>query len=370
MIDFYLFYGVLTGLIPSIHPNNLVNLVPKEHLIEITIVHSFINFIPNILFLIPDVYTVTSLNSSQIFYKRGLAFYALILSGISSFLAGIFSLIFYLSPFIFFYLNNFYYLTCFILIIPIILPIFLRKSLKNLLIFIFLFFSFYFLISLTKKLNLDYFLPITGLFGLSSVFVFGNRKIIQRLDFKLIKLFFDLNLIRKILAYSILGVLLSIPANVFPLLTPTHLLLLLVFLIKFGLEESIILVSSISTSDFVLSIITKQFYGYSRNFVVSNAVVNNIYYVYLIKLYIFSILIYLLISILFLWINNLLPRVVINIFIIFSIFLPFLINKDLNSILVLLSSGILGYFAIKNNIERISLFNSYLFDYVINFIKR
>ncbi len=365
-----MFYGILTGLVPSIHPNNLVGLISKEYLVGITIIHSFINFIPNILFLIPDVYTITSLNSSQLLYKKGLAFYALLISGVSSFLSGFISLVFYLNPLIFFYLNNFYFLTFLVLLIPIIMSFILRKDRKEFFIFAFLFLTFYLVIFLTKKLNLNYFLPITGLFGLSSVFVFGNKKVVQRVDAYVIKKFLDLAVIRKILAYSILGVLLSIPANVFPFLTPTHLLLLLVFLMKFGLEESVILVSSISTSDFVLSIITKQFYGYSRNYVISNASLDGITIIYLMKIYLIAFLLYLLIAFVFLLVNNFLPRIIVNVFVVLSIFAPFLISKDFNSSLILISSGILGYFAIKNNIERISLFNSYLLDYIINFINR
>ncbi len=361
-IEFTFFYGVLTGLIPSLHPNNLVYFVDRGSLIEIALVHSFINIIPNIYFLVPDVYTITSLNASHQLFKKQEALFVLFVSGLGSLLGGLFSLIFFFYPQIFYYLNETYFLVP-LIFLTILLAGLIQKTWKERLISLILLFLAFLLIKLNESLTKDLFFPLLGFFGLSSVLVYSKTKIKQRNDLlTMIKEKFNSSFAKNIIIFSFLGVVLSLPANTYPLVTPTHFLIFLSLFLKFGLYESIVLVSSLSTSDFVLSVVTKEYFNYSRNFVIQHA--NLISIEKLIFLLFLSFLLLLTVGFLINYLNNNLPRKVVMFLVLLSIFWPFFLDLNFNKLLILILSAVLGFVSLKLNIERINLFNGYLLWYL------
>jgi len=353
------FLGVLTGLIPSLHPNNLVNFINKEYLIPIAILHSFINVIPNIYFLVPDIALLTNLNPIYQFYKEGEALKAVQLSGLASFLGVLFSLVFYEFPFIFLiYKSNYFPLILYLnLLLLSLVKEQLIKTLKSIIILVLSFI-------LIKSYNFffeDKFFLLTGFFGLSSVLTFPKNKIKQKFYF-----FNEIN-IKELVLFSFLGCILAVPANIFPLLTPTHFLITLALLINFNKERSIILVSSMNTSDFILSMITKEYFLFSRNYVIKEGFLLTkkeiLIYSFL------SFLILLLISFLINFLHNKIDRKVLNIFIFLSILWPIFLDLSLVKILFLILSSFLGFLCLKWEIERINLFNSYIIEYCFYLIK-
>jgi TctA family transporter len=356
-MDFNLnfFWGLITGLIPSLHPNNLVNFVDKENLIPIAILHSFINIIPNVYFLVPDIETITNLNPIYQFYKEGNALKAIQISGLASLLGAFISLIFYYFPFIFLIYKTHFFK--FILYINLILLSVIKETFnKSVLTLILLIISFLTLKIYTFFEN-DYFFLLTGFFGLSSVLTFPKQKIKQKFHF-----FKGINY-KNLIVYSFLGSLLAIPANIFPLITPTHFLIMFSLLLVFDKEKSIIIASSMNTSDFILSVITKEYLGFSRNFVVSNASTIKTEEIIIYSLLSFIILIAF--SFLINYIYNIVNRKVLLILILTSIIWPLFLDLSLTKIIFLFISAFLGYLCLKLGIERINLFNAYILNYLI-----
>jgi TctA family transporter len=223
----------------------------------------------------------------------------------------------------------------------------------------------YLLIEINYEETKDLFLPLIGFFGLSSLFIFSLNKIEQEIN--LLKLLSHSSIdLRKVLFFSFLGVLLSIPANVYPLTTPTHFLLFLSLFFEIGLYYSIVLVSSMSTADFILSLITKEYFGYSRNYVVSFSNFSfdffNLFFILL-----FSLILLILIGLMITILTNILPRKVILIIVFLSIIWPFFLDLNIWKIFTLLISSFLGFLSLKFGIERINLFNGYLIWYLLNY---
>jgi len=249
------------------------------------------------------------------------------------------------------------------MVLTILLISLIQKTWKERLISLVLLLLAFLLIKLNESLTKDLFFPLLGFFGLSSVLIYSKTKIKQRNDLiTMIKEKFSLNFIKNVLIFSFLGVILSLPANTYPLVTPTHFLIFLSLFLKFGLYESIVLVSSLSTSDFVLSIATKEYFGYSRNFVIQYASLIDIEKLALLLLLSFFLL--LTIGLLVNYLNNKLPRGVILLLILLSIFWPFFLNLNFGKLLILILSAILGFVSLKLSIERINLFNGYLLWYL------
>jgi len=351
------FLGLLTGIIPSLHPNNLVNLVNSEELIPIAILHSFINILPNIYFLVPDINTLINLHPVYQFYKEGKAMKAVYLSGIASFLGVLFSLFFYYFPFVF---SIYYKVDSFQLILYLnllLLSVIKDSLIKTFISFLILLFSFI-TVKTYSYLFEDKFFLLTGFFGLSSVISFPKNKIKQNFYF-----FKEIDL-KETIIFSLLGVLYAIPANIFPLITPTHLLILFSLLIYFNKEKSIILISSMNSSDFVLSIITKEYFSFSRNYVISKGDLISIKEIIIYSF--LSLLILLAFAVFLNYLHNTINRKLLNLIVILSILWPLFLDLSLLKIVFLLFSSLLGFLCLKFGIERIILFNAYIIDYLIS----
>ncbi|ADG12819.1 protein of unknown function DUF112 transmembrane [Methanocaldococcus infernus ME] len=95
--------GIFTGLIPGIHPNNIVALsfifsplLGENYpyfLVSLVITHYFINFIPSALLGVPDDETAMSVLPMHKLTLKGRAYEAIFLAGLGSFLGVIFSLV-------------------------------------------------------------------------------------------------------------------------------------------------------------------------------------------------------------------------------------------------------------------------------------
>ncbi len=185
--------GIITGLLPGIHINlistiivflslSLTPLFPLESLIvfivSMSIVHTFIDFIPSILLGAPDEDSALSVLPGHQLLNEGKAYFAIIYTAYGS-ISAIF-LVLLLTPFFLLVLQFIYpyvqNIMFFILITASFFLIITEKNNKLYAIFIFFLTGFLGIASLNLSINQPLLPLLTGLFGSSSLILSIAKK--------------------------------------------------------------------------------------------------------------------------------------------------------------------------------------------------
>jgi len=373
--------GILTGLIPGIHINlisvfiisNLVfflEFLNKEYLIIFIIVmgtiHSFIDFIPSVLFGVPSPDTALSVLPAHRLVNNGQAYFAIFLSSLGSLIGMIFSFLFMIL--FFFFLSNLYdsikfLIPYFLILILIILILFEDgKNKKFWSIIIVLFSGALGLLVLNSKLFNDPMLPLfTGLFGISTILLsFKNKSKIPSQNFE-IDFKYNSNYLKSSIIAGITSVFASISPGVGNAQAAT---ISSIFFRKMNSQIFIFVISSINTSNYILSFITFYLINKARNgsVIAISQIVEKIS-INEIKLYLIIIFI---VGIIGFFLTLKIGKIIIkNIFkfderkinasiLVFLIFIV-LILGNIYSLLLLLTATFLGLLSISLNVGRVHL---------------
>lgn len=387
--------GIFTGLIPGVH----INLVAMFLLVNISffyiffdnfyliifiivmgVVHSFVDFIPSVLFSVPDPDTALSILPTHRLVIEGKAYQAIFLSSIGSLFGMFFAII--ITPIFFIFLNNFYsFLNKYIWILLLFTIVFLvylenNNSKRFWAIIIILFSSSLGLLVLNSDILFSPLLVIfTGLFGISSIYfsLISKQNNFPKQDFK-IDFKFNLDFFKSILVGGISSTITSISPGLGNAQAGT---LSAVLFKNLNSKQFIIVLSSINTINFILSFLTFYLIGKTRNgsvFVISQ--ISNLIQIKDLILY-FTIIFF--VSIIAFFITLLLGKrlikiiskinfKIINLLILFLlIFIVFYISGFFG-LLVMLASAVLGILCVTLNIKRVHLMSILLVPVILNII--
>ncbi len=386
--------GTITGLIPGIHINLvsmfiLINITyflgffEKEYLVifilAMGVIHTFMDFIPSIIFGVPDSDTSLSVLPAHKLVQEGRAYFALFLSSLGSFMGMIFA--FFVLPIFYLFLDFFYELIkSFVPYILIFIILFLLSFEKGInkkfwAVIIILFSGSLGLFSLNSYLFSNPLLPLfTGLFGISTLYLaLGNQSSIPKqtfdINFKFNKAYF-----KSLLIGGFSAIFASISPGVGNAQAAT---ISSVFFKKITSENFIFVLSSINTINFILSFITFYLIGKTRNgsvLVISKIIgiisINDIK-TYLIIIFFISIIGFFLT----LFIGKILIKNIfkfdekkINLSILIFLFLIVFILTDFYSILLLIAASFLGILAISLNVRRVHLMSILLIPVIFNLL--
>ena len=371
--------GTFTGLAPGIHINLvasivLINFVLLNSFFDINaiiifiivmgVTHSFIDFIPSVLFGVPSEDTILSVMPAHRLVLQGEAYKAIYISAIGS-LYGVFFIIL-ISPIFYFTLEKAYtsiaFIIPYLLIFVILFLIFSEKD-NNLRLwaFIITLFSGCFGLFLLNTYTTDNSMLIlfTGMFGVSGIFysLFENSKLPKQnfeFKFKYSRNFFK--------AISIGGISSSICCISPGIGNAQAASISTAFYKDIDTENFIILTSAINTINFVLSIITFYLITKSRNGAI--VVVAQIAQSITFKQCLFYMLIVLIVSIIGFYFTIYLGKKLINfvsklnmkainISILSFLFLIIYVLTGYIGILMLLTSFFLGVLAVSVGVRRI-----------------
>jgi len=264
--------GVLTGLIPGLHVNNVaiiafslfpfLNLTPVEFsilLISISIVHQFIEFIPTIFLGVPDESTALSILPSHRMMLAGKGIEALNIIAFGCFF-GLFFSLFLLVP-AFLIIPYLYESSRGIIVFVLIAVIFFlilreKKQEKILLAVLVLLVSGYFgLIALNLKIlsaSQVLFPVFAGLFGLSNIIASLQEKVtrIPQDEFILFKIK------KKFFLSALLGAIGGMIIGTLPALSPSQLGVMMYEILGSDIRNFLISVSAINTSDAIFSLVS------------------------------------------------------------------------------------------------------------------
>ena len=386
--------GIITGLVPGIH----INLVGSFILVQIALLtnyfsiemivifiiimsltHTFIDFIPSIVFGVPDSDTTLSVLPGHALVHDGRAYEAVFLSSIGSFFGVIMSV--YMGILFFFALEYVYgsitnIIPYFLLSVIIILILFEKGYDTKFWAFIIILFSggYGLLILNFSLISNPLLLLFTGMFGIATLFHSLNSDDVkfpsQKFDisFKIDKDFFKGTLVGTICAS-----LCSVTPGIGNAQAAT---LASVFMKKLGQEMFIVVLSMINTINFVLSVITLYLINRARN--------GSIYVISQIKEITYTemcvyIGIMLLISFLIFFITIKLSKIIIKIvmklnfriitisIIIFLFILVGYIDK-LIGLIVMIGASFLGLLCILLNVKRVHLMTVLIIPVIFNLI--
>lgn len=283
IILFGIVCGVITGLFPGLHPNLIASLITSYSLyllgffeikiiiifiISMSITNAFINFIPSIVFGIPDENTTISVLPGMKMMLEGNGYEAIFLSTIGSFFGIIFVII--ISPLLFLFLKSTYeYAQKFIpylLIFVIIFLILSEESLNNKFwAFIITCFSagLGMLILNSNIFENNLMVIFTGVFGLSgliySLYEKQNKMPKQEINFNFK---FEKNIFKAIFVGGISSTICSISPGLGNAQAAS---ISSIFFKDIKSRLYIIVTSSINTIDFAISIIAFYLIERARN---------------------------------------------------------------------------------------------------------
>ncbi len=387
--------GIITGLIPGIHINLVAGfiLVNSYYFLEIVnaeilvvfiismgIIHSFVDFIPSVIFGVPDADTTLSVLPAHKLVIEGKAFLAIYLSSLGSLLGAGFA--FLAIPAVFLYLEAVYdmvksFIPYFLIAVVFIL-ISMEKGLnkKFWAIIVVLFSSGFGAFVLNSSFLNDPLLPLfSGLFGLSTIAysLFSESGKIANQSFE-INFKIDFNLIKGLF----LGGIASLICSVSPGLGNAQAAILAsVFMKKMSEKIFLVIVSSINTISFILSFATFYLIERARNgsvFVISQIIDNISIYdmiLYFIIIYVvsaagFFITLYLgKIMIFYVYKLNMFY---INLYVIVLLFIVVVILTGIYGLFVFIASGFLGIICILLEVKRVHLMTVLIIPVVFNLI--
>ncbi len=275
--------GIVTGLIPGVHINLIAGFILSYYLfflnhfsltqlvffiVSMSLVHTFLDFIPSLVFGVPDSDTALSILPGHKLILEGRGFTAIHLSALGSLYGTFFAII--ISPIAFFGIEVFYNLVKefipYILILTIILLILFEKSNNNRFwAFIIVLFSAG-LGSLVLNSNFisDPLLVLfTGLFGVSSLLISLNDKSTkfppQKKNSEVIK---DKNFYKSVGVGGVSASLCSVTPGIGNAQAGT---ISALFFKDLSSQNFIVVLSAINTINFIVSIITFQTISKARN---------------------------------------------------------------------------------------------------------
>lgn len=388
--------GTITGLIPGIH----INLVATTILINITILlnyfnlqqiiifilsmgitHTFIDFIPSILFGVPSSDTALSILPGHKLVLEGKAYKAIYLSSIGSLYGIIFTLL--ITPIFFFGLQATYefvkkYIPYF-LIFTIIILILSEPKLNNkfwaLIITLFAG-SFGMLILNTNLISDPLLILFTGTFGISTIIhsLNQNENSLPEQNYKINDFKLSTNFFKAILIGGTTSSLCSITPGIGNAQAAT---ISALFFKKITSELFIVVISTINTINFALSIITFYLIEKARNgsIVVISQIIETLTFQDL-KTYLTTITIVGLIAFfLTLALGKKLIKTIsklnikkINIYLLLFLLTTIYLLTNIYGLLILISSSFLGILTISLGIRRIHLMSILLIPVIINLL--
>lgn len=266
-----LLLGTLTGLIPGLHINTINQLLMSVNfenitgliivIVSLSLTHTFLDSIPSILVGVPDSSAIVTLPGHKM-VKEGRGKLAIKYTLIGSFFAVFFIAI--LSPILFNFVRVFYVFSknyvVFILIFFILLNINLSKNKWLTLLIIILAGS---LGEISLRFENAMFPMLTGLFGLSSLFVSTNSMIPEQIDEKV-----DINN-KKLLKNSFLSIFSGTLTGTLPGISSSHASVIAMLFNKDeeerNLEDYLVIVGGINTVNFLISIFVLYLFDKARN---------------------------------------------------------------------------------------------------------
>lgn len=387
-------FGTLTGLIPGLHINmiaslmivNLTTLLLYFNKIEISIfilsmaiTHTFLDFIPSIIFGIPSEDTALSILPAHRLTLEGKAYQALFLSSIGSLASIIFLII--LGPIFFLTINSIYPLfqkiTPYILLITILILILTEKKISKIFwaIIITLFAAGLGIIALNSPhAKQPLLILFSGIFGISTLLysLKSNEKLPKQdltIQFKANKNFF-----KSIFVGGLSASFCSITPGIGNSQAAT---LSTLFFKKINTELFIVTLGIINTTNFILSILTFYLINRARNGAI--IAISQIQTTITLNQLILFLIITIITSILAFFLTLKLGKILIQFFtkinqkkfnIIIIILLSTIIISITNffSTLLLIASISLGLLCIHLNIKRVHLMNVLIIPIIINLI--
>ena len=387
--------GVITGLFPGLHPNLIASLITSYSLyltgffeieiiiifiISMSITNAFINFIPSIVFGIPDENTTISILPGMKMMLEGRGYEAILLSSIGSFFGVIFAIL--IIPLLFLFLKSTYkYIQKFIPYLLIFVIIFLIFSEKNLndkfwASIIVCFSAGLGMLLLNSNIFENNLMVIfTGLFGLSgliySLYEKQNKIPKQELNFNFK---FEKNIFKAIFVGGVSSTICSVSPGLGNAQAAS---VSSIFFKDIKSKLYIIVTSSINTIDFVISIIAFYLIERARNgsvYAISQ-IMPKIAFHQLIA-YITLILIVSIVSFfLTLFIGKIILKTVekvnlkvMNICLIIILVVLVYFMSGIYSILALICCIFLGILCVSLEIRRVHLMAVLLFPVIINLI--
>lgn len=387
--------GTITGLIPGIH-NNMVAMFLLVNIsflylfldlnfiiifiITMGVIHSFIDFIPSIIFGVTDVDTSLSMLPTHRLVLNGEGYTAIFLSAIGSLFGMFFS--FLLAPFFYFFLETFYSIIknfiWIVLVLVIILLIFLEDDFNKKFWAFFIVIcsgSFGFLVLNSNLLVSPLLVLFSGIFGVSTLInaLLEKTSSLPEQDFN-IDFKFDFPFFRSIFIGGISAGICSITPGIGNSQAAT---ISSLFFKNISSKLFIVTISAINTVNFILSFLTFYLISKSRNgsvFVISQIVskitFNDILFYFLI-IFIVSIVGFFLTLFLGKRIIKFVFRLnfqYINLSVLVLLFLLVYLISGLYGVFVMIGASSLGLFVILIGISRIHLMSILLIPVIFNLI--
>lgn len=278
-----IFFGILTGLLPGLHPNLIASLILSYSLIlleifeikliiifiiSMSITNSFINFIPSIVFGVPDENTTISILPGMKMMLEGKGYEAIYLSSLGSLFGSLFAII--ITPALFLFLKSTYlqaqkfipYLLIFVIIFLILSEQNLSKKFWAFIIVIFS--SGVGMLLLNSNLFQNNLMIIfTGLFGLAgliySLYEKQNKIPKQEFNFKFV---FEKNIFKAIIVGGISSTICSVSPGLGNAQSSS---ISTIFFKDIKSKLYLIVTSSINTIDFAISIVAFYLIERARN---------------------------------------------------------------------------------------------------------
>ncbi|MDA3856138.1 MAG: tripartite tricarboxylate transporter permease [Candidatus Woesearchaeota archaeon] len=387
-------FGTLTGLIPGLHINmiasliivNLASLLIYFNKTEISILvltmsitHTFVDFIPSIVFGIPSEDTALSVLPAHRLTLEGKAYQALFLSSIGSLASIIFLIL--IGPIFFLTIQSIYpifqKITPYLLLITILILILTEKTISKIFwaIIITLFAAGLGIIALNSPHSKQPLLILfSGIFGISTLlYSLKSNEKIPKQDLT-IKFKADKNFFKSIFIGGISASFCSITPGIGNSQAAT---LSTLFFKKINTELFIVTLGIINTTNFILSILTFYLINRARNgaIIAISQIQTTISQNQLILFLIITILISIIAFFLTLKLGKILIQIFtkinqkkFNIIIILSLTILIISITNFFSTLILIASISLGTLCIHLNIKRVHLMNVLIIPIVINLI--
>jgi putative membrane protein len=395
IISLGIFFGIISGLIPGIHINMISTFLVSNFLflskffnleeiiifiISMSVVHTFFDFIPSILIGVPDSDTALSILPGQVLVLQGEAYKAIFLSALGSLLGSIISffaaIIFYFTLELLY--NSFKAYIPYILILSLFSLILMEKdnSQRFWSFVIVLFSGGYGILILNSKLISEPLLILfSGIFGVSSiVYTFMNKesnfpKQNFNIDFK-----FDFKIVK---ALSI-GLVSSAICSITPGIGNSQAAILSsVFVRNITSEIFIIVLGSINTIGFILSIMTFYLIERARNgsIVAISQIIEKITFQDTIFYFSIVFLVSIVSFILMIKIGKVMidfaQKVnikIVNLVVLSLIFVIVFFFDSFYGVFVLLGCSFLGLFCLSLNVGRVHLMSVLLVPVILNLI--
>jgi putative membrane protein len=279
-------FGIFTGLVPGVHINLISGIFLFFYfsydfsfevmyfvifIISLGITHTFLDFIPAVLFGIPSSDNVLSILPAHKLVNEGKGFLAIYLSSVGSLFGFIFSLVFLF--FMYYFLENIYifitpiisYILIFITILLILLEKGIDKKFWALLINLSSI-SLGLLVINSSILKSPLLVIFTGFFGVSAIIDSLNNQSSTIPKQSFLKIKNTKKKIKEFMKFSFVGAFVSLFTTVSPGIGNSQAATISsIFLKNVTSKNFIIITSAINTSGFIFSILTFYLIDRARN---------------------------------------------------------------------------------------------------------